>query len=231
MRRGKTVPFERIVSEYGPMVTSICRRMIQNEEDARDAAQEVWMAVFQGLPGFRGDAKLSTWIYSVTCRSAMRFAAKERMYTTRFLRQFLHGDPLEIPVEVDMDKDLWIRHMCDRCLTGIARCLDCETRIAYFFRDMVELAYDEIAEILDKDPAAVRQMVSRARRKLKNFLKDECSLHNPEGTCQCRMKHLVEEIDLPDEYRKMRTLVARANVYKESRKVLPQKNYWENILN
>jgi RNA polymerase sigma-70 factor (ECF subfamily) len=221
---------EDIVYNYGTMVSSICRRMLRNEEDAKDAAQEAWAQILKGLPKFRGDAKLSTWIYTVTYHTVMRYSRQEKTYSTRFLRDYFHGEQREVPCEIDYDRNIWIKEMCDKCLTGILHCLDGEGRIAYLFRDMVQLSYEEISQVLDKDPASARQIVSRCRRKLRSFLNDECALFNPEGKCRCRMKNLVEGIELPQEYMKLRKFINRANVYLESQRVLPQKNYWENLL-
>lgn len=219
-----------LVQTYGPLVSSICRRMVQNEEDARDAAQEAWTEILRGLPGFRGEAGLSTWIYTITSRSVMRYTQREKIYSTRFLRDYFHGDQLEVPCNIDYDKHIWIKEMCDKCLTGILHCLPAENRMAYLFRDMVQLSYADIAAILEINPETARKIVSRCRRKLKNFLNDECTLYNPEGNCKCRMKELVTDIKLPQEYLKIRLFARRANLYLESRQVLPQKNYWEKYV-
>jgi RNA polymerase sigma-70 factor (ECF subfamily) len=219
-----------IIENYGRMVTSICRRMIQDEESARDAAQEVWLEVIKGLPSFRGASKLSTWIYTIAYRVAMRCARKERLYSTRFLSDYFHSGERELPDHQDFDKAIWIKDMCDQCLTGILHCLDNEARIAYIFRDMAELSYDEIGEILGRNPASVRQMISRSRRKLKRFLENECALHNPDGRCACRMKKWVTDINLAQEYAKLRKTVAQVNVFKESEEIMPPRNYWEQYL-
>ncbi|MGE5486031.1 MAG: RNA polymerase sigma factor [Ignavibacteriales bacterium] len=224
-----TTPNE-VVQAYGRMVSSICRRMIQDEEAAKDAAQEVWLEIIKSLPSFRGESSVSTWIYSVTSRVAMHYALRERTYTTRFLRGYFHGDDLEAPDRLDFDRQVWVREMCDKCLTGILRCLDVDSRMAYVFRDMAGLSYREISEVFLKDEADVRQMVSRARRRLRNFLKDECALSNPSAKCRCKMRRWVEEIDLPREYERIRRALHRVSVFKASEKMLPRKNYWEQYL-
>lgn len=115
--------------------------------------------------------------------------------------------------------------MCDKCLTGILHCLTNEARIVYVFRDISELEYDEISEITGKEEVSVRKLHSRSRRKLKNFLNDECVLYNPSGKCNCRMKTLVMNINLPDEYKKLRASVDRINLFRESEEVLPKIEY------
>jgi RNA polymerase sigma-70 factor (ECF subfamily) len=204
--------------------------MIQNEEDSRDAAQEAWMEILKGLPKFRGDAKISTWIYTVTYHAVMHFTQKEKNYSTRFLRNYFHGEQLEVPCNIDYDKDIWIKEMCDKCLTGILHCLDAESRLAYLLRDIAQLSYENIGLVLEKDPVIVRKIVSRSRGKLKGFLNEECILYNPCGNCKCRMKNLVTDIKLPQEYLKLRDFIGRVNLYLESQKILPQKDYWNEYV-
>jgi RNA polymerase sigma-70 factor (ECF subfamily) len=96
---------------------------------------------------------------------------------------------------------------------------------------MAELPYEEIAKILEKEEPTIRKMISRARKKLNYFLKDECILYNPQAKCKCRMNKLVREIDLPGAYERLRKTVLHINVYRESEKILPGKNYWDKLLN
>lgn len=221
---------DEIVINYGELVTSICRRMLRNEEDAKDAAQQAWIEIIDGLPSFKGNSKLSTWVYTVTYHSVLRKAQNDRIYSTKFLSDYFHGEELEIPQNVDYDHDIWIKDMCDKCLTGILHCLDFENRMAYILRDIAQLSYNVISEIIGKDSASIRKSVERSRNKLKSFLNEECALYNPNGTCRCRMKKLVTEIRLPEEYAKLRKAVKRINVFLESQHVMPATNYWKDVI-
>lgn len=221
---------EELVRDYGGMVTSICRRMIQNEVVAQEAAQEVWLAIFKSLSSFKGESKLSTWIYTLTSRVVMGYAKNEQLYSVKFLKNHFHGEALTSPVAEVVAQKLWVKEMCDKCLTGILRCLDVEHRLAYIFRDVVQISYQDIAYCLNKDATTVRKMLSRTRKKLKHFLNDECSLYNQNSKCKCRMNKLVTEINLPLEYQRLYQLVGQVNLYRESEKILPRKNYWEKYI-
>mgnify|MGYP002407309267 CR=1 FL=1 len=219
-----------VAHTYGKLVSSVCRRMIQDQELAKDASQEVWVQIVKNYPTFKGESKLSTWIYSITSRVCVAYARNEKYYSTRFLKTYFSGDELQIPVSDDIEKKLWVREMCDKCLTGVLHCLDTEPRLAFLFRDVAQLPYEEIAYILGKDGTTVRKMVSRSRKKLRNFLSNQCILFNPQGVCYCRMKKHVCEVNLHKEYQKLRELVSRINIYHESEQLLPTKNYWINYL-
>ena len=216
-----------VVEQYGRLVSSICWRMTQDQDAAREAAQEVWLAVLEGLPGFRGESSLSTWIYSIARRVVGRYAQAQRTYSVRFLSASYEAEgelaPLDVP---DLDHDLWVREMCDLCLCGMLQCLEPEARLAYLLREVAELGYDDVALVMEIEPDAVRQMVSRARRKLNRFMSGHCALADPTGACRCRRRRRVQGIDLPAEYARLRRTAQRAHVIKESEQVLPPKDYW-----
>ncbi len=226
----RTLSLEVIARDYGRMVSSVCRRMITDEELARDAAQQVWVEITKSFPSFRGESKVSTWIYTITRRIAADVAKNEKTYSMRFVRSYFEMGDIEPPARIDLDKDLWVRQTCDRCVTALLHCVDNETRLAHIFRDVAELDYAEIAGILEKDEAAVRQMVSRSRKRINSFLRDRCAVYNPQGDCRCRIKKHVDAVNLAAEYEKIDTMVRRINFYRKSEQVLPGKNFWENLL-
>lgn len=230
MKKGNIPTLEEIAHDYGNMVSSICRRMLNNDEEARDAAQEVWLQVVKSFHLFRGDSMISTWIYSVARRVVMKYAKEKQHYSTRFLRNKFQEERIRLPELNQPEKTLWMKETCDRCLTGILHCLDAESRLAYIFRNIADLSYSDIANILGKNEAAVRKITSRSRRKLRNFLQEECYLYNPKGACKCRLKEIVIEVNLPEEYRKVRKIVSRVNLFQEAEKVMPGRNYWEEML-
>ena len=221
---------DAIARHHGKLVSAVCRRMIMNEDVARDAAQQVWVEIVKSYPSFRGDSKISTWIYTISRRIAMDHARNEQLLSMKFLNMYSSQEAFEFPVDPDLDKRIWVRQMCDKCITGILHCVDNDTRLAHILRDIVELGYDEIAEVMEKDATTIRQMVSRSRTKINGFLNDKCSLYNTNGRCRCRMKKWVHEIDLPNEYQKIRTITGQVNFYKRSEIVLPGKDYWKNLL-
>lgn len=219
-----------IAREYGKLVSAVCRRMILNDDIARDAAQQVWVEIVKSFPSFRGESKLSTWIYTITRRVAMAHAVHERTISLRFLSVYSFKEEFDPPCHADLDRKIWVKQMCDKCITGILHCVDNETRLAHILRDIGDLEYEEIAVIMEKGEASIRQIVSRSRRKLNSFLSDKCTLYHPDGECRCRMKKWVQEVDLASEYRKIGAIVRRANFYKRSEQILPGKNYWEKLL-
>jgi RNA polymerase sigma-70 factor (ECF subfamily) len=222
MTQAAMVLSEEQTRSFGSMIRAMARRMILDRTEAEDAAQQAWLAVLEGLPRFRGRSSLSTWIYSVASRVILRHAAGERTHSTRFIRAYLRADEpgLAAPDIQAPDHRTWVKRMCDRCLTGILHCLDDTDRLVYVLSDVVEVEGAEIAAITGLPRTAVRQRVVRIRRKLRRFLEGECVLFNPHGSCACRMRRAVEEIDLPAEYARMCREVGRLGFFRISDRIL-----------
>lgn len=221
---------EEIAEEHGGFVSAICRRLIRDEEAAKEAAQQAWVEIVKSYPSFRGEAKLTTWMYSIARRSVMDYATRERTYSTRHLRNYFREDKEPEPsYRQGMDKDLWVRQMCDRCLTGILHCLEAEARLVYILRDIAGLSYSEMADVFEKDSATLRKSVARSRNKIRAFLSNECYLYNPDGDCKCRMKSYVKDVNLRAEYRKLKKASSLADFFRKSGTMLPEKNFWVKV--
>ena len=219
---------ENEISKYGKMISILSNRMISNKEVAREAAQEVWVEALRSLHTFKNESKLSTWIYTIAKRVIGKYAVNERHHSVGFLHDFLCGDDRDITDSIsDFEKELWIKEECDRCLTGLFHCLTNDTRMIYLFRDVIQLPYPEIARIMDMDEQYVRKTISRSRAKLRNFLNDECRIFNPNSKCKCRMNILLDTINLPVEYQRIRDLGKRVSIFLQADEILPAKNYWE----
>jgi RNA polymerase sigma-70 factor (ECF subfamily) len=226
----ETPSLDDLARDYGRLVSSICRRMIRDEETARDAAQQVWVDISRGYPAFRGEAKVSTWIYTIARRVALAHSRSEQVASLKFLRDYALTVEVQQPAGRGAEQVLWVKESCDRCVTGILHCVDNETRLAHILRDIAGLEYREIALILEKHEAAVRQMISRSRRRTSAFLRDRCAIFNPHGDCRCRMTHLVAGLDLTREYRKIRAVVRHAHFVRHAETLFPPKDFWLGLL-
>ncbi len=215
---------EEITKEYRALVSAISNRMIQNPEIAKDAAQEAWMEILKSLSTFKGDSKISTWIYTIASRVILRQAKNEKVYSTQYLSEYFRDGERESPFEKEVDKRRWVKEMCDKCLTGILHCLSNQDRLLYVLYDIAGLPYRDISMIMDEQESTVRKKVSRSRKKLLNFLNEECVLFKPDGNCSCRMKKHVIGFDLPSEYHKLKKTVKDIHFFRESQQILEIKD-------
>ena len=74
--QGDAEAFDLLITEYQDRVVSTCARFVHNREDAEDVAQDVFLEVYQSVDGFRGQSRLSTWIYRIAVTKSLDFVRK-----------------------------------------------------------------------------------------------------------------------------------------------------------
>ena len=193
-----------VAEKYAGMITALSFRMIENRELAQDAAQEAWIEVIKSIPNFRGESKISTWIYTIATRTIRRYLKNEQKYSIRYIKEYLNGDEMHYTYMPDLEEKQWVKEMCDKCVTGSVHCLTNEERLIYLLYDLIGLDSQEISEILAISDAAIRKKMSRSRQKLHSFLNDQCLLYNPAGECKCRMLKNVVKINIHKEFQKIK---------------------------
>ena len=163
--------FATLVRLYEKRVFALAVRMCGSREDAAEAAQEAFLAAWQGLSFFRGDASFSTWLYRLTsnaCVDLLRREGRHRSAAGPSLDD--EGLSLDVPDTALSPQDeaerQELREAIDRGLAALSP----EHRQILILREMHQLSYDEIAEVLSLDTGTVKSRISRARRQLRNFL-------------------------------------------------------------
>ena len=113
---GDTEAFEALVLEHQNKVYSLALRMVGNEEDARDMAQEAFIRAYGSLAGFRGDSKFSVWLYRLTsniCIDFLRSRVKKRTVSMTWA-----GDEGEDAGELEIPDETWSpENQLERSLT------------------------------------------------------------------------------------------------------------------
>lgn len=166
LRRGEAEAFEALVVTYQHRVFSIAVRMLGDRSEAEDVAQEVFLRVHRSIRGFRGEAKLSTWLYAITsrlCLNRLKSGSHQRKAGETALERIADGRP-------DPGATLEASELDAALHRAIAE-LDDERRIVVVLRDLHGLSYEEIATALDLELGTVRSRLHRARMELKERLK------------------------------------------------------------
>src|SRR5262245_17502035 len=94
---GREEGFNRLVLKHKDRIFSLCLRLLQDSHEADDAAQETFVRVFQGLRGFRGEAKFSTWLYRIAV-NACKNKLDSKEYRHRKDRRDLEESEAEAPL-------------------------------------------------------------------------------------------------------------------------------------
>lgn len=175
-KEGDRNAYSEIVRRYQDKVYTLAYRWMHDDQIAREVAQDVFLALFRALANFRGDAKLSTWIHRVV----VNHCKNRRLYRRR--RQSDMHEPLE-GKRVDDDGPVrQLAHEGPGTDAGVHRSeaealvhealgqLDEEQRTIIVLRDVEDLGYDEIAEILGIARGTVKSRLHRARGTLARIL-------------------------------------------------------------
>ncbi len=166
---GDKEALREIIQRYEVMVYNLSYQMLHHEEDAKDAAQESFLKLFQSLPYFRGECSLKTWLYRIVsseciARSRRRRRRREREAPLEQLREIPDSGP---SVLEQMEKQETHR-LVHRAVDGLPE----KYRIIivlYYFQD---LSYEQIADILLLPMGTVKVRLFRARKMLEKKLKE-----------------------------------------------------------
>ena len=173
VRAGDTDAFEALVLEHQNKVYSLALRMVGNEEDARDMAQEAFIRAFNSLASFRGESKFSVWLYRLTsniCIDFLRGRAKRRTVSLRWEDEDGEEGELEIPdARFSPEARLERTELRESVRRGLDS-LSPEYREILLLREINGLSYDEISRALNLEEGTVKSRIFRARKKLSEFL-------------------------------------------------------------
>lgn len=168
--RGEKALFAELVKKYQNFVFTIAGRYASNREDAEEMAQDVFVKAYKSLADFRGDAKFSTWLYTITSTTCISFLRKKKLA--------LHSLDLEHVFELADSQDSGFRanQVEQKSRTSMVNQAiqllnpDDAKVITLFYK--AEQSLEEIGHIMGIDPNTVKVKLHRARQRLKNKMEE-----------------------------------------------------------
>jgi len=195
-RSGNQGALETLLGRHRPWVFNIAVRMLYQHVDAEDATQDILIKVLKALPSFRGDSKFTTWLYRIAVNHILnvkkeKWAASEAVCSfavaaagLQRVPEFDPPDPATVPVPVE----ILVEEVKVSCTMGTLLCLDGRQRLVFVLAVCLGLGDEDGAEIAGVTPANFRQILSRARHDLYEYLRGNCSLVEPGNACACARK-------------------------------------------
>src|ERR1700691_914164 len=180
LKAGSEEAYAWLIGEFHQPIYSLVYRMANDPSDAADTTQDVFLKVFRGMKNFHGESSLKTWIY----RIALHEAANRKRW---WFRRKAHEAPIE-PAEFDgiVNRDYALQHAltdpAESPFDNVAhrevqRRVDAELRrmpepyrTTLILRDLEDMAYEEIAEVLQISLGTVKSRLTRGRQALKQRL-------------------------------------------------------------
>lgn len=167
-REGDPLAIERLVQAHQAEVYRLALSILDDPDEAEDAAQEVFVSALRSLDSFRGDASLKTWLFSIAinvCRNRLQ-RARSRGRLRQILESLFRADqphPESEAVRREAESELW----------RAVRALDDKHRIPLILRYYHDLPVAEIAETLGIPVGTVHSRLNHARERLRTRLKED----------------------------------------------------------
>lgn len=167
--------FRTLVVTYQPMVVNTCLGIVHNQPDAEDIAQDVFLEVFRNAGNFRGDARLSTWLYRIAVNRSLNFVRNNRR--KRFWKSLedAFGGGRNVLQEISENRndqpdngitEKQRREMLYKAIDKLPE----KQRVAFTLNKYEDLTYQQIAEIMDLSLASIESLIHRAKKNLQDQL-------------------------------------------------------------
>ena len=153
--------FKDLVDDYKVIIVNTCYAFVHDKDDAEDLAQEVFIQAYESLDKFRGECKLSTWLYRIAVKKSVRYRMK---------RIRLEGDnPMSIPSKDELAQEKIEKEEIISHLHQAINNLPERQRTALVLNKYEERPYKEVAEIMGISLASVESLLFRAKSYLEKY--------------------------------------------------------------
>lgn len=159
--------FEEVVRAYGEQLYWQIRRMVFSHDDANDLLQNTFMKAWDNLDCFRGEARLSTWLYRIALNECLTFLKKEES------QAHVSIDDPEADIAHKLESDPYFSGNRTQILFQQALAtLPEKQRIVFNLKYFQEMTYEEIADITGTSTGALKASYHHAVKKIENFLRE-----------------------------------------------------------
>jgi RNA polymerase sigma-70 factor (ECF subfamily) len=187
LRAGDEVAFELLVRRYSGRLLSVARRLVRDEEDARDAVQDGLLSAFRSMDRFEGGSQLGTWLHRIVVNAALMRLRSRKRHPECSIEELLpvfgpDGHRALRPVE-EVGADVQLER--DQLRAVVRECVELLPdgyRETYLLRDVDELSTEDAAAALGISPNAVKIRLHRARQALMTLVRTRVGLTAPGRT-------------------------------------------------
>lgn len=174
LKKGNENAFRELVDTFQEKVLNTCLGFVPNRHDAEDIVQDVFVEVFRSIDQFRGESKLSTWIYRITTTKCLEhIRSKKRQKRMSFFQSLIgmHENADRIKAyDFDHPGVLLENKERSKVLFQHIEKLPENQRVAFTLHKIEGLSYQEITEVMQTSLSSVESLMFRAKRNLKKSL-------------------------------------------------------------
>ena len=190
-QKGDIRAFHTLFLAFQPQLKSYLYRLVANRNDMEDLVQDVFIIAFENIKGFRGEASLKTWVFTIaTNRARKHLKHSQRWVTDTFdhTRQLAYADGQMMELIDHSHQNApqgtyEIREHIDYCFTCVTKMLPLKQQITLILKDIYGFKISEIAGILDTSESIVKHALHNARNTMIRIFDKTCALVNKNGVC------------------------------------------------
>ena len=193
-QEGSREALEQLVRRHQGWIYNLAVRVVWYAQDAEDVTQEVLVKVITKLSSFRSDSSFRTWLYRIVKNHVLdmkrRDAEKNELTFPAYEKMMAEIEDRDIDDRQTMgvEKPLLVEEAKIGCTLGMLLCLDRRQRLVFILGEVFGAGAKVGAEIMEITQANFRQILSRARRDLYQFISNQCGFINKDGRCHCHRK-------------------------------------------
>ena len=179
IQNGDADAFAVLMEEYQKKVYLLALRTVGNPQDAEDMTQEAFLRAYRSIHSFRGDSKLSVWLYRLTtnlCIDLLRSRGRKPTVSLTVEDNDEDTQELDVTDERYDPEEIFQRRELQRAVQRGLASLPEDYRVILVLRELEGLSYAEIGEVLGLEEGTVKSRLFRARKKLCKFLIDDGNL-------------------------------------------------------
>ena len=167
--------FKELVDQNQNLVYNTCYRLLGNKDDAEDIAQEVFLQVYKSINKFRGEAKLSSWIYRIAVNRSLNYTRIYKRYKWIMNIYNIFSENQEninqIPISSSEQPDsIFEKQERQKTIQTVIKSLPEKQRIAFILHKFEGLSYLNVAEIMKCSPASATSNIHRAKLNIQKKL-------------------------------------------------------------
>ena len=167
--------FQLFVEKYHQLVLNICNNILNNYDDAMDVSQEVFIKLYESIDSFRGDSKITTWLYRISVNKSLNYLRskkKQKWFTSLdliFGNETKTIDPEDSEPKPDENIEL---DENKKALHHALSKLPEKQNIAITLNNFEDLSYKEVSEIMNISVTEVGVLINRGKKKLQKLIID-----------------------------------------------------------
>lgn len=175
LKDGEETAFREVVETWKDMVYNTVLGVVQHDEEAEDVTQEVFIQVYESISQFKGDSKLSTWLYRIAVTKSLdHLRKKKRKKRFAFLQSLFGVNEEEVRHDPEFNHPgvvLENKENAGILFRAIDKLPD-NQKTAFTLHKLEGLSYQEVAEVMDCSVSSVESLMHRAKGNLRKLLED-----------------------------------------------------------